>query len=533
MGNTFKLFKLLIDEKMDLFKGKTSKKRAIIALIKYFLLVLGVTIVCNILVGKVTQIGIALDKEMLSIIILFTHVLSFIMSLGTLISTLYTAKDTELLLCLPSTNKEIFVAKLMTAYVKDFISNLLYFLPIFLTYALLSRAGIEFYLLLPVFLLILPVFPMMIAALASIPVMLILQILKKKLWLSITVTLLACAAGIMLYMNVVTDIVDVINFSGKQMETVIAINAWVDNFAKSNVIYTFIAKAMHGEKAIIAILLLVLISAISLVVASLLVEPFYFKIATKHTETGSTDSIINKKFKEENAIISLIKKEFLVTFRTPGYIFQFFIFVLLMPFIVLVYDKMLIAITVSKAGKIMISGAHLMVLSILTSLSCCVSASAISREGGCYYIMKTAPVTFKKQTIAKVLFNVIIVFVAILVTTITTLIFVDIKPLYVVMSSIIAFISSIGQICWNYSVDLKKPTLDWYDSGEISTLSRNTAFSILTGMIVSFALAFLVFLFVNLSYIWILLILIVTGFTLYRIRLLNLRINYYFKINEI
>jgi ABC-2 type transport system permease protein len=334
-------------------------------------------------------------------------------------------------------------------------------------------------------------------------------------------------------MEGVTNVAGVINFTGQQVRTVTKINKFVVEFADKVYVYKPIALAMLGVKTYITTPILVAFSGLLLFLSTVLVKPFYFKIAMAQIETGVSAKAQPKKFKKESIMQSLIKKEFLVTFRTPGYIFQYFIFVLLMPFIVLVYDKLLITVTVSRAGKVMICGAHLLVLSILTMLSCSVSASAISREGGNYYIMKTSPVTFKKQTVAKVLFNVIIVFIAVLCTTITSLIFIDMNSMHLIMSSIAAFIASIGMICWNFDMDLRSPSLDWYDSGEITTLSKNTGYSIFIGLIVSFVLSFLVFLFVNLSFIWILLVIMSIAFALYRIQLLNLRINYYFKKNEI
>lgn len=533
MSNTLKLFKLLIDEKLDFFKGKTNRKKSIISIIKYLLIVALTTLACLLLVSKVTSIGIQLNSSMLSIILVFTQIIAFMMSLGTVVSSLYTSKDSELLMCMPATHNQIFVAKLMMIYVKDFVANLLYFLPIFLTYGVLGSSNLIYYLLLPIFLLVLPIIPMMVAAFISIPLMLIIKLLKKNLFVLVTVIVLLCGAAIFVYMDVVTDMVDVINFTGKQVQTVTKVNNFVKDFAQSNFLYMNIANAMLGIKSYITIPILLIFSFSLLLLSMVLVKPFYFKIAMAQIETGVTKSKKPKRFKEDSIMKSLVKKEFLVTFRTPGYIFQYFIFVLLMPFIVLVYDRLLITITVSAAGKVMISGAHLLVLSILTMLSCSVSASGISREGGNYYIMKTSPVTFKKQTVAKIVFNVIIVFIAILFTTVTSLLFVNINPVYLIACSIASFLASIGQICWNFDMDLRSPSLDWYDSGEITTLSKNTAYSIFIGLIISFVLAFLVFLFVNLSFIWGLLIILSACFALYRIHLLNLRINYYFKKNEI
>lgn len=532
MSNIFKVFRLLIDEKFDFFKKNTNRKKALSSTIKYFVLAFAVTLICYYIFYRVKLYGINLDSSLLGLIILVTQVIALCMSLGGIISNLYNSKDSELLMCLPASHNQIFISKLIVMYVSEFISNLMYFLPIFLSYGLVAKVELSYYLLLPLYLVLLPLLPMAIAAFISIPVTKVLNFLKERLYLMVLTVLSLCSIGIYLYMTVLTKIFLEVNLVGKQIQTVIKINEWLVKVGGSNYLYTMIAKSLEGSDTFIILTVMTLSSLLLVYLATLLVKPFYFKMVMKSSETKIVEKK-RKSLKEEKVLTSLIRKEFYTVFRTPGYIFQYFIYTLLMPLIVFVYDKLLISITVSSIGQIMIGGAHILVLSILALLSCTISASAISREGGTYYIMKTSPVSFKKQVLAKLMFNFSIVFIFLVLTMITSLIFIDISPFYIIVSTIIVTFLTIGQICWNFDMDLRNPTLDWYDSSEISSISKNTVNSIVASLVVSALVAYIVFLFAHHSGVWYVTILISMMFAIGRMRLLDVRVNHYFKHNEV
>lgn len=532
MSTIYKVFKLLIDEKFDFFKKSTNWKKSISSIIKYLLITITVTIVCYYILFRIKLYGIKLDINCLGLIILTTQIISFFMSLGGVITNLYNSKDNELLMCLPSSCNQIFISKLIVMYVSEFISNLMYFLPIFLSFGFITNMGLIYYLLLPLYLIFLPILPLALAAFVSIPVAKMLNFLKERLYLSVVTVLIICGAGIYLYMTIITKLFVQVNIVGNQIQTLISVNEWLSNFGKANTLYTYVAKSMIGSKTYIVLPIYVVSSITLLLLSMLLVKPYYFKMVTKNNETKLVQNK-KSKFKEEGVLPSLIRKEFYMVFRTPGYVFQYFIYTLLMPLIVFVYDKLLISITVSSVGKIMIGGAHILVLSILALLSTTISASAISREGGTYYLMKTTPVAFKKQVLAKIIFNFSIVFLALIITMIFSLSFIDINSFYIVISTIIVCFLSIGQICWNFDMDLRKPTLDWYDSSEISSISKNTVNSIILSLVVSVAVAYLVFLFARIKAVWYIVTLLSILFAIGRIKLLDARVNYYFKHNEV
>ncbi len=531
MKQVGRLFRLLFDEKFDFFKKNTNRKKAFSSILKYFIVFFATTAICYYAFFRIRLYGINLDEGVLGLIILVTQIIAFFMSLGGIISNLYNSKDSELLMCMPVTHNQIFITKLMVMYVSEFIHNLLYFSPIFISFGLNSNMNSIYYILMPLYLLILPIVPMALAAFVSVPFYKVFSFIKERLALAVITVLVLSGTGIYLYVNLITKIFTNINIVGQQLQVIIKINKWLRDFSSSNYLFTKIATSMNGNMTYITLPILIITSAILMVLSSLLVKLFYYKMAMKNSESRL---ISHKKSnsRKESALKSLVRKEFYTVFRTPGYIFQYFIYTLLMPLIVFVYDRLLITITVSSVGETMIGGAHVLILSILALLSCTISASAISREGGTYYIMKTSPVSFKKQVLAKVIFNLSIVLIFVFITMIATLIFIDINPFYIIFSTIIVSFLSIGQICWNFDMDLRNPTLDWYDSGEITSISKNTSNSIILSLVVSVVVAYLVFLFARYDIVWYLVTFFAILFAIGRIKLLRARVNYYFRNNE-
>ena len=216
----------------------------------------------------------------------------------------------------------------------------------------------------------------------------------------------------------------------------------------------------------------------------LLIRPFYFKVATMATENSTAKSKV-KPFKKRKPFAELLLSEIRQVFRSSGYVFQYFLFPLFMPLIVYTYDKLLISIAVNQAGQNMILGSHMLVLCIVSLMSNTISSTAISRSGVNFYLAKTTPVNVYTQVLAKLAFNTIFTVGAIIITTISTLLFVDLSPLSVLMCSVIAIVFSVGHICHSFDMDLCHPVLDWYDHSEISTIGKSTTKCVIYALVLS------------------------------------------------
>ena len=91
-----------------------------------------------------------------------------------------------------------------------------------------------------------------------------------------------------------------------------------------------------------------------------------------------------------------------------------------------------------------------------------------------------------------------------------------------------------GHIFLSFDLDLRHPTLDWYDNGEITKVNKNTTKSIIWGLVLALALGAFIMLTTGLG-IWAFVILLVLSmlFCAYKAYILILRVFYQFEKLEV
>lgn len=532
MNQILKLFKIQFDEKFDILKTG-NKKKMIGAIIKYLLLIVGLTVGFYTVFLKFVLLGFKTKADLISIVLLATQVISLLFAIGHTIKILFQNKDNELLMSMPVSPNQVFVSKIILSYVQEVIVNSFFILPLLLSIGFLggeaSGFGIYYYLSMPITIAVLPLLPLSIALLLSIPVLYVLKFFKKHFIVATGVLLAFVIAMILLYVNLLAGITEGFNIASKQIETVKSINSAIANFGKHNYLYLWFANGIMHISKIYWVLLFLMLSSLIFIVAFYVIKPFYFKLAMGNLESSGA---LYKEgtFKTTNNFKSLLKIEFLNVFRSPGNIFDYFLFVILMPFVVVVYDNLLLGMVVNQTGVQMINGAHVLIVAVFATLSNIYSASALSREGANFYIIKTSPVNYYTQSFAKLTFNAIFSVSAIIITGIATCFYLDVGV--AIFTTLICIFLSLGHMFYSFDIDLKKPTLDWYDSGDIAKINKNTTKSIIAGIAIALlAGLFIIILASTKLGIWSFALLLILSiiFCAYKLYILILRIFYQYE----
>ena len=525
MGNIWNLLRLQIDNKTDILKTKSPKKM-IRSIFRVVLLMAIVIVAVWFVVGRIMVLGITINAELIGIVLLVTQLVSLLFAIGNIINTLYLNKDNGMLICLPVTANQLFISKILLVYLKELAVNSAILVPIFASLGGIGHLGRSFYLSLIVYLFALPILPIILASFLSIIVMYIIKFLKNHPVISIVTILVLVAGCLAAYMILVGGIMDTFNIANDQLNTVTKINESIKEVGKHIPIYYQLGLAMVSFKNWWYIGLFVLICAVLLVVTMAIIRPFYFKIAMSSLENTTNSKDKPGKFRKVKPFVSLMEKEMKSIFRSPSEVFEYFLFTLLMPFIVYSYDKLMMSITVNQAGVNMIAGSHLMVVAILAMLSNIISASAISREGGNFYISKIIPVNYYTQVFAKLAFNVLFTLGSILVTMIVSFF---IYPVWqILLGTLAVMLVSIGHATMSVDMDIKNPTKKFEGDGKSSTVSRSTPISIIYALLLGFLMGLVIIMMSSYKHAvvpYILLIVFGLLFLAYRIWILVLRIN--------
>ena len=530
MSTIWKLFKLQIDEKMNFFKTGKLWKIALTILL-YLGIIAGASALLIFAFMKFVTIGLFPDKNLFAFILFFTQILSFAIALGSIIKNLYHSKDNDFLMSLPCDHKQVFISKLMVIYFYEIVANTLYTTPFFIMFGYISSVSMGYWLLCLFYLFLFPLISLVVAGFVSLPIIWITNKLKRyPVWSSI-ILVLVVALLLAAYMYIIISFTSNIDFTGNQDNILSKINIIIAEIVTYTFIFGVFADGiMIGEGWWWKNLAVLGVTILFLIFTVLLVRKVYFKLAMKNSETTTKVKTKVKPDKIESPFKSMLRKEVYTIFREPGNVFQYFIFTILMPFIVLMYDKMLLSITVNQTGQAMIAASHVLVVAILAMLSNIVSASAISREGGNFYITKITPTSPRVQTNAKIVFNLIFTYSALFITAIVTALFTDLSIWYNILCTVAVAIMSLGHIVTSILIDLRRPALDWFDSNDIEKISKSSKISMFLGLLFAFIMFLIVVVFAPTEHTiwpWSILLSVVSVYTI------SILLYYHFKINKL
>ena len=525
MSNILALLKFQLDNKTDFFKSSSPKAMIKAILAKLVTLYLAYFVV-SFALNKVLTLGFLINAEFLALVLLATQVISLVFATGTVVNTLYLNRDNELLICLPITPNQLFMSKILLIYIRELSVNAMISVPLFLTLAGFVKVGASFYLSIPVLLLILPIFPIVVASFISLPLMAAIRFLQKHTALSIIIIFSLIAVILWVYIRLIGSIANEFNIASEQYETMLKVNKIIARIGVRIVGYYQLAGAMLSFSKWYVFLLYVLICTAISAVAVAFTRYSFFKLAMVSLENTVKAKRKVKEFKRRSIFSTLLLKEFFCVFRSFSEVFEYFLFTLLMPFIVICYDRILMTVSVNQAGVNMISGAHLMVVAILAMLSNISSASAISRDGGNFYMSKTVPIDFFTQMFVKFSFNAIFTLGAIILTAAIS--FFTYPAWQILLGSLAVAMASLGHIAYCIDSDVKNPTISHQGNEETSTVSKSTPKCLIYGLVIAFIMGLTVILLSRMEN-QVIPYLIIIGFSLvfmiYRIYTMILRIN--------
>lgn len=487
---------------------------------------------------KAANILVAVDptQALLGFILCAIQAITFGLALGNITSNLYFSKDNEFLMGMPVKPSEVFLVKIIVLYIYELIVDVVFILPVLVAFGLVAGRSFTYFLAIIPLLVILPAIPLLLATIVSIPLVYLIFFLKTRFLLSITAILGLTGSIFYIYMRFISMIADSISIVGQTIPLQIKIEALANKVIDATYIYRNITDILYGDSTVLNLGILIALIIICITVVMTIVRPIYFKVCMQQLETSQKKFVKVRKFRSHSKMGSIIWKDYLVLLRSPGYIFQFFLFALMMPFVVFLYNRLLLSISVRDVGEKMILGANILIISVMALISNTISATAISREGGNFYIMKVSPVSYDEQTLAKLIFNGIVVVSSILLTCIVCVVFTNMTILQAALSFGFTSILSIGHICWSFDMDLSNPILDWYDTSEITKNNKNTNRSMGIGIILAIGIGSIAIAnFYNEAewWTWSFLYYYASLIAFVRILILKVKISYYFHHMEI
>lgn len=501
---------LLKKQVLDILPAHTRKKRlsdwagillmALLAavIIAVFVVVFSkfVETYCGIKINRVSDIA-ARQFEIMSMAY-FVLILVFIFSgVSALNHTLFENSDLNILITMPFSSTDIFLSKLTTVYLKQLVFAIACVFSVNFTF-FVTTGTLNVYngLMTVVVAVLLPVIPLAVAAIIALPYHYLKTLVSSNYVLLFAVMTIIMALFCWGY-SFVFDVAQNLLASGKITKLFDEnVMKGIISFTKYNYPANLFAYLMLGREIgkNIGILAGILVGAGA--ICFFLVRALF--IGVTHSDFSVRIPHSRKKnlhFSNSTRFGALMRKEFLLVLRTPGYAYMYFTTAAIMPIMTYCSAKITIGVFSNLVGNVDVGFELCTFIAILYStLTNTFCSTNISRDGYMSLTQKTLPYSPAKILGSKMAFCSIVAIASTLITCIvmaaTRLESVQEAVVTLFATSMIAF----AQIVFATKLDLAHPHFAKTDDGEIkeanSTVSAVIAVGLLTSCIIGFGLMF-------------------------------------------
>ena len=470
-------------------KGKKRISRSVGAILSISPLVIMIAVLMAFLASSLKSIA---DLSALLTSVLFaTQMMVLFLSMASMFSTLYDAKDTPFLQSLPINPTGVFFAKFALVYVNALKLSVVAFLPV--AYAVTITFNVVnhtmFYGAYPLILLVAlvaPVLPLFVAVLFSMPIAYIGSYFKGKPTLKSVLTIIFYVILMCAYM-VVVYFMNTKGF-GQEGEVEISQGALSSLYG--------VARAIYPDKVLVdfcyginvgknfGISAACVVGMIAVMI--LLAMAFYKRINVKKTETAVQSSSSKTTLKQDNIVISLVKRDFKSIIRNSTLAMTSLANSLMAPiFIVVMYF-----ITGFKEGngeamsslmsEMMGIGYVVMYSMIFLAGANLVASLAYTREGKSFFAAKSLPIKPIDSIKSKVLLATIVPAVIMIPIMLISLLLFKIGIISTLLIGVDTMLMVVGINCLNVLFDMKKGNQHWEDVSELRNASRGNYYQIIS-----------------------------------------------------
>lgn len=431
----------------------------------------------------------------------------FIFGIFYVLTTFYFSRDIEYLLPLPIKSFHILTAKFITVIIYEYLTEVVFLLPVLVVYGIMSCGGILYYLYSIIIFLTLPVIPLAAASAINMILMRFTNLGKHK-------DALKVAGGIMAMFFVVgfnmlmqknaaaaNNPQKMLSMLTEGKNSLVGLSTRVFPTAK---IAAWSLIESNSARGIINLAVFLSITVAFIGIFMVMAEILYFRGVVGVSESFSKNKKLTSKELEKNLVQSSpIKsytiKELKLLFRTPSYFLNCVLMNFLWPIFLLIptvsQPELIIAFRnsnnfLNNTRMLGIVIAAAFGIGMFMAGSTGISATAISREGQNLFVGKYLPMRYRDQIFAKVLSGIIINLIGIIVSLGIAAAFVKL-PYYLIVLIIVS--ATFGIILIGLTgifIDLNFPKLNWDNEQKAVKQNFNLMINMFLAMLLAAAVIF-------------------------------------------
>ena len=435
--------------------------------------------------------------------------------LHAVISNVFVSKDADKLLYLPVRLHTIFLAKLTVTYLNEVITTAALVLITLLPFGIGASASVGYYLMLPVAMITIPILPLFLGCILSMPLSALIAKLGKN---SAVKTLLRIALYVLIMIvylyalrsfGFLTPDDEGFNVVDDPEAFITGIlDGFVANLAKFTpylhpnhmIVSAMLANSFLAWLGYFAATVGECVALFAIV--ALLSLPFYKWMIYASEGSGSVKKGNKEQFHANNngVVRQLIFTDLKRVARDSQLGFQSFAGIVMMPLIVLIFsmafgqstsegetllDTMLQEPLYQAIAPIVLMG-YMTLIGVGINI---LGLYPISRENHNVYMLKSLPVAFSKILLAKVLFATAVMLICDTLTCLLIVLFFGIKWYYGLVMLMAMALLCFGSMCITTLLDLKDPKIGWTNFNQSLKNAKNSWIAMLIGLIIMVGVA--------------------------------------------
>ena len=471
------LLKAILSEDMNLFKYKTKKKgifKILIPILLFFIIGFSIGSLLYTISEELSKYH--LTYVILSLMLMFTSLMTFIEGIVKSQSILFDCKDNDLLFSLPIKRSTILFIRIFKLLLFEYLYNLMLLLPAFIVYIILEHPNISFYLLSILIFILIPIIPTIISCFIGYIIKLITSKMKSRNIIQTILTLLLFLPVLYFSLN-----------SENMMNNIVK-NATSINDIITSIYYPVgLCISLILKYNIIDFIKLILINVIPFIIFIIIGQIFYFRIISNSKNNKKTYKADNNiKIRVRKPIISLTRKELKRYFKSPVLMFNTsfgLIIIVIFTLILCLKGKTSLINLLSNYGiskNISINMLFYGIISFSLAMTS-ITSSSISLEGKTINITKSLPIDYKIILKSKILNCYIIELPFVIISILLFIVFFKTSILFIIQLLLAAILLILLNATVGLIINLKYPKLNANNDTEVVKQSTSSLISVAIG----------------------------------------------------
>ncbi|HPD01777.1 MAG TPA: hypothetical protein PK245_00210 [Clostridia bacterium] len=499
MGNNI-LTLLKLDFKARFARTKRTKatdyiktiSNVLFTVVIYAVLVVGVVYLTRMFVESHGRNAVSLRYEYLVLATAATMVIQCLICTGTLVKNLFFNGDNELLLRFPVNGNQIFTSKSLYVILHNIAIGVFVVLPFYISFGVITSAEPLYYLAAAGVFLLSTLLPYFLANIIAIPVMTLVNVVKNRFLIILILLILMIGAGFAGYMVILKAVLTFMQDENVSLFSPAVVEV-LRGFASKAYPFKWYGDILaRAEDWWLSLIYIVLVTAAFGVAAFFIMKKFYYRTILHGIETEKSSFKRRTLSIRHTQFGAIIRREFLMVFRSFNYSFQYFAMACAAPVMVYFCNDLASSIGEQSVGSRILPGLTLLVVIIFVTIIVSFASTSVSREGNTFYQTKTIPVRYTKQILAKLLLYAFVATASVLVCCVTVY-YIFGRPEYGGMIKfkdaanifIICELLVITLTCSSIKADVKTPTFNVSGDGELVEANKNVSMAIFFGCLIA------------------------------------------------